>query len=504
VQTMETLLEQQRRYHEERERLMDGMVQERLYTKVNHRDAINSEHRQRAMLERYDECTHSLREIYEDKDGGRKEEVAALSGPNEFAEFYARLKQIKDFHRRHPGELSVPMSIEFDELKKIRENPGEDSNNMVEFSDEEGYGKFLDLHECYTLFINLKGVDRIDYISYITSFDQLYDVPRDRKGGEYRKYVAALLDYLWSFMSRTRPLLDLDSEMAEILTDFDSKFERGELPGWAREHQGAMAHSGAHLDLSAFSSPQELATLGLDRLKSGLIALGLKCGGTLQERADRLFQTKGKNLAELNKELFAKHKPGKQRNEKTEKLKEIARMEAQIYRFAELLSEIRNDTVENVERKQARTDAEREESEGEVSEEEVEEDNDDDIPYNPKNLPLGWDGKPIPYWLYKLHGLNISYNCEICGNFTYKGPKAFQRHFAEWRHAHGMRCLGIPNTAHFANVTNIEDAMALWEKIKVQKFEDAWKPDHEEEYEDSKGNVVNKKTYEDLKRQGLL
>ena len=24
----------------------------------------------------------------------------------------------------------------------------------------------------------------------------------------------------------------------------------------------------------------------------------------------------------------------------------------------------------------------------------------------------------------------ISYNCEICGNFTYKGPKAFQRHFA--------------------------------------------------------------------------
>jgi splicing factor 3A subunit 3 len=66
-----------------------------------------------------------------------------------------------------------------------------------------------------------------------------------------------------------------------------------------------------------------------------------------------------------------------------------------------------------------------------------EQEEDDDIPYNPKNLPLGWDGKPIPYWLYKLHGLNISYNCEICGNFTYKGPKAFQRHFSEWRHAHG-------------------------------------------------------------------
>lgn len=67
-----------------------------------------------------------------------------------------------------------------------------------------------------------------------------------------------------------------------------------------------------------------------------------------------------------------------------------------------------------------------------------------------------------------------------------------------------MRCLGIPNTAHFANVTQIEDAMALWEKLKQQKSEEAFKPDQEEEFEDSQGNVVNKKIYEDLKRQGLL
>jgi hypothetical protein len=40
-----------------------------------------------------------------------------------------------------------------------------------------------------------------------------------------------------------------------------------------------MTHSGAHLDLSAFSSPEELASLGLNRLKSALQALGIKCGG---------------------------------------------------------------------------------------------------------------------------------------------------------------------------------------------------------------------------------
>ena len=33
------------------------------------------------------------------------------------------------------------------------------------------------------------------------------------------------------------------------------------------------------------------------------------------------------------------------------------------------------------------------------------EDEEDQAKYNPKSLPMGWDGKPIPYWLYKLHGL---------------------------------------------------------------------------------------------------
>jgi hypothetical protein len=44
-------------------------------------------------------------------------------------------------------------------------------------------------------------------------------------------------------------------------------------------YPGALAYTGAHLDLSAFSSWEELATLGLDRLKSALMALELKCGG---------------------------------------------------------------------------------------------------------------------------------------------------------------------------------------------------------------------------------
>ncbi|KAJ3645718.1 hypothetical protein Zmor_023356 [Zophobas morio] len=500
---METILEQQRRYHEEKERLVDAMVKEMLHKKTTYREAINSDYRLKCLLDRYMVATDRLIELYEDKDGQRKAEVAALTGPNEFQEFYNRLKQIKDFYRKHPNEISVPMSVEFDELAKARENPSEEMANLVDFTDEEGYGKYLDLHECYEKYINLKGIEKVDYITYLATFDQLYDIPKERKTGEYRKYLLSLIEYLTWFVQRVKPLLDVDNDLQAEVDAVMIQWESGTVPGWPKETGSALANVGAHLDLSAFSSWEELASLGLDRLKSALMALGLKCGGTLEERAQRLFSTKGKGS--LDPSLMTKNKSGKASKEKEQlRQRELACLEAQIYRLAELVAPQRAATKENVQRKQARTDGERDDSENEESEEESPDEADDDVPYNPKNLPLGWDGKPIPYWLYKLHGLNISYNCEICGNYVYKGPKAFQRHFAEWRHAHGMRCLGIPNTAHFANVTQIEDALALWEKLKVQKQAERWQPETEEEYEDSQGNVVNRKTYEDLKRQGLL
>lgn len=57
------------------------------------------------------------------------------------------------------------------------------------------------------------------------------------------------------------------------------------------------------------------------------------------------------------------------------------------------LQEQRQLTHENVQRKQARTGEEREEEEEEQLSESESEDEDNEIIYNPKNLPLGWDGK---------------------------------------------------------------------------------------------------------------
>lgn len=54
---METVIEQQRRCHEERERLEEAMTQELLLKKSNLKEQINADHRCRFLLERYVEVT---------------------------------------------------------------------------------------------------------------------------------------------------------------------------------------------------------------------------------------------------------------------------------------------------------------------------------------------------------------------------------------------------------------------------------------------------------------
>ena len=75
-----------------------------------------------------------------------------------------RLKQIKDFHRTRPEDVTKPLSYEFEQMNlAVKQN--EDLPNMVEFSDEEGYGRFLDLHEHYQRYVNIKG----DFLVQMTS-----------------------------------------------------------------------------------------------------------------------------------------------------------------------------------------------------------------------------------------------------------------------------------------------------------------------------------------------
>ena len=78
------------------------------------------------------------------------------------------------------------------------------------------------------------------------------------------------------------------------------------------------------------------------------------------------------------------------------------------------IPQVLKDSRSEVERRMALTarerEAELEEADeappppAEINTGEEEEEDDDGKIYNPLKLPLGWDGKPIPFWLYKLHG----------------------------------------------------------------------------------------------------
>jgi splicing factor 3A subunit 3 len=75
---------------------------------------------------------------------------------------------------------------------------------------------------------------------------------------------------------------------------------------------------------------------------------------------------------------------------------------------------------------------------------------------------------------------------------------------SRWRHSYGMKCLKIPNTPEMKGVTRIADAIELYEKFKSRDVQRLWNPEQDEEYEDKDGNVFNKKTYDDMVRQGIL
>ena len=72
-------------------------------------------------------------------------------------------------------------------------------------------------------------------------------------------------------------------------------------------------------------------SLGLDRLKSALQALSMKCGGTLEERAKRLFGTKGVSLEDLKSTQGGKKGRGKSKGiDNAKRQRELAALESQV------------------------------------------------------------------------------------------------------------------------------------------------------------------------------
>ena len=390
----------------------------------------------------------------------------------------------------------------------------------------------------------------LEYVAFLHELPNLFDgekttnLDRSKKFSKtYVSFCEELYEYLIDFLERASPLQFARDVLVpeEIDEEFEKIFEKGELKGW--EDKGVVTstrnNNNNTLDLSvvkdiakgknASSSKALKSNMKDEEIKDALSKAGLKTGGTPDERCERLFQVaklvsaaKG-NDATIPSKYIRKgvvvgggsgadgKKDEEERRLKTqiERAKHIARLEYRLkILFAGALRKTLDNTKSQAEKKltMSREEIEREhEEDDDFAFSDVDEDEDEmnkEI-YNPLKLPMGWDGKPIPYWLYKLHGLNIEFKCEICGNYSYWGRRAYEQHFTQWRHQHGMRCLNIPFSKAFNEVTTIEEARRLHQTLEEKKL-GKWDRQHDQECEDADGNVYNAKTFAELRSQGLI
>ncbi|KAL8765501.1 MAG: hypothetical protein Q9194_006545 [Teloschistes cf. exilis] len=514
------LLEDQRFLHEDLERLEQGISDRVLEDPRHIRDRLNRDHQISGFLNRIQHQSERLLEIYNDTEGLRAKEIQTISTGDPFDEFYKQLNEMKDFHRRYPNE-----PVENLERAYKRRAPGEGESATAEidnlFTGEEAYGCFLDMTTLHEDYLNLPGVQsrRVTYLQYLNIFDH-FTPPHcpikrlEKTTDQYFAYVGRLGAYLESFLRRTRPLEDLDETFASIDHDFEKAWEDKAIPGWGDETQAAgpaapvtegtgegiwcpdceKEFKNENVYKSHLSGKKHLKAAEA-RKTNGAPVDGSVNGGVNGHSASKSASSAAKNLQE----------------------RAIAEREHRIRKLASSMETVRSDTRVEVERKQGRTERERQQELDSLFAESAEpsmrpsggadDDSDssgDEKIYNPLKLPLAWDGKPIPYWLYKLHGLGVEFPCEICGNFVYMGRRAFDKHFNEARHIYGLKCLGITNTTLFREITGIEDALKLWDKITRDKKKEKSGGENVVQMEDAEGNVMPEKVYYDLQKQGLL
>ena len=359
------------------------------------------------------------------------------------------------------------------------------------FSIPEAYGKSLDLHKFYEDYLRMVKEERSD-VSYLSMFER---VPYDssiRRTSDYRIYLKELTEYLFSFLERAHPLEDV----GEMKKDIEKSYVQHCKNSEGKPNKKGEIFCTACQRLFSKETVYSSHLLGKKHLKN-------------------LAFRKEENGNEANFETNVSKQDSRERPEV-----DLGFLEFEVQELVQSLNKERESAKADAERSSTLTEREKiietasaanEDSEftpvdSDSDEEELNNSSEEDEGISLKNLPLGADGKPIPYWLYKLQGLHKSYNCEICGNMSYRGIQLFYKHFTGQKHQHGLRCLGVSDDyiPLFKNIVRIDEALEYWRYLKKAKRVKENENENAVEVEDNEGNVLPEKDYLELKKQGLL
>ncbi|OCF75015.1 splicing factor 3A subunit 3 [Kwoniella mangroviensis CBS 8886] len=521
---MDSIIETQRSAHEEIERYEQALSEVLLQNPTAQKNITRRDRKAAEVLDRIGGLRKELVDFYEDLPGLRPKELELLSAPapgeDDLAEFYVRYNKIKDFHQRNPGMSSRQFINQVDDLVKgdgIQSFTveGDEEPTIIDpldsvFSGEESHGKYLDLYLNHSQYMNLRGATRLSYLAYLEMLKsgkvgRTLDLKEKSTQG-YLEYVQTLYNYLLSFFERALPLVNVQAKLKEEEEKFKNDWAEGKVPGWEAESstskkQGNVNGNGEGLWCQYCQKSYSKQTVYDAHLKSD---------------KHKKKEQAAKSSSNHTTNGSPAPNPAASTSTYRTKLEQPARLTYLVQvllTFPPIPGKLA-DTRTETERKMALTARERE-TELEEQEEappvpvdlgnDEDDDEDDEKIYNPLKLPLGFDGKPIPYWLFKLHGLGVTFECEICQQ-SMQGRRAFDKHFTEGKHLLALRALGIPSSAqrHFLNITTISDAMALADKLKREGRKSITENERAEEFEDEEGNVYDRKTYFDLKKQGLL
>lgn len=482
-----------------------------------HKLSLQREHKISELLDRIVNRKAQLRSFYQDETRDRAKELAILTqtpaagsageAPSDaLSEFHERLAKVHEFHAKYPQAAPEAFAVDFSALESDglpRAGAGSAATaagpaatgDFVDrmFSGEEMLGKYLDMNSQHEMFLNLKGVRKVPYVVYLDQFDQLVGpeakVPvQTKKAGAYREYLGSLRDYLAGFLRKTRPLSDVDAIERGVNEVFESRWQEGKVEGWSKfgpvaalpapvssESAGQAADPNGNPGPAALNQGIWCPACRRMYSKQSVYDAHLK-SSKHEKAAARLAVSQGQSQGQGQGGTStpgAGAVPDTSGLGSESKWRTLALLEQHILAYGKVFDGIRQETKSNIERRAALTEREREaeaeaaeaalQASGKEAEEEVREEDEgegEERMYNPLRLPLGWDGKPIPFWQFKLHGLGVEYKCQICSDYVYQGRRAFEKHFRESRHAFGMRALGLPNTKHFFEITEIADALA--------------------------------------------
>lgn len=266
------------------------------------------QHRVAKLVEQINHSNMELLALYEDRDERLKEEIVLLSGANAFPSFYDSLKNSQEYHQQRAIVDRI-------------EEPEEDAMEVtVAFSGDEIFGKYMDLNALYVDYCNLPHMvtEDLDYSSYLSKFNSFFYIPEVCKATRaYAAYIKALWDYVHTFFLKVQPLVELSLHLEKWHSQFEDKWAKGLIAGWRTST--VRKNDPQPLRLGMFNSSEELEALGNERLKEALEALDLKCGGTLTEKAERLWLVRGKRSEDIPVKLKAKSKGASDESRDTRK-----------------------------------------------------------------------------------------------------------------------------------------------------------------------------------------